>query len=86
MSERLFSSDGGFLCFVFTCSSQNLYSDDGVGYALSQLGLSNLKLKNEQKQAIYVVYGGKDVRLPTGFGENVWFSDASYPLRRSDRS
>ena len=50
-------------------------------YALLQLGLSDLKLKNEQKQTIYAVYGGKDVCLLTGFGENVWFSDASYPLQ-----
>ena len=37
--------------------------------------LSDLKLKNEQKEAIYAVYGGKDVFvcLPTGFGISVCF-------------
>ena len=56
-----------------TSSSQNF--DDGVCYALSQLGLSDLKLKNEQKQAIYAMYVGKDVFvcLPTGFGKSVGF-------------
>ena len=46
-------------------------------YTLSKLELSDLKLRNEQKQAIYAVYGGKDVCLQTGFGESegeiVWF-------------
>ena len=44
-------------------------------YALSKLGLSNLQLKNEQKQAIHVIYGGKEVSvyLTTGFGKSIWF-------------
>ena len=46
------------------------YSDDDECYALSQLEVSDLKLKNEQKQAIYAVYGGKDVCFPTGLGES----------------
>ena len=60
-------------CVSCTSSSQNF--DDGVCYALSKLGLSDLKLKNEQKEAIYEVYGGKDVFvcLPTGFGKSVCF-------------
>ena len=46
--------------------------EDGLCNALSKLGLSNLQLKNEQKQAIY---GGKDVflYLPTGLGKSIWF-------------
>ena len=77
MSERLFLAMA-VSCVSCTSSSesQNHYFDDDVCYTLSQLGLSNLNLKNEQKQVIYAVYGGKDV-LPTGFGESegeiVWF-------------
>ena len=58
-------------CVSCTSSSQNF--DDGVCYALSQLGLSDVKLKEEQKQAIYSVYGGKDVFvcLPAAFGKSV---------------
>ena len=49
--------------------------EDGLCYVLSKLRLSNLQLKNEQKQAIHAIYGGKDVcvYLPTGFGNSIWF-------------
>ena len=55
------------------CASVLTNSDDSVWYVLSQLGLSDLKLKNVKKQAIHVVYSGKDVCLLTGFGKGVWF-------------
>ena len=42
-----------------TSSSQNF--TDGVNYALLKLGMSHIKLKDEQKQAILAAYGGKDV-------------------------
>ena len=44
---------------VLPSSSQNL--TDGVRYALSQLQMSHLTLKDQQLQAIYAVYSGKDV-------------------------
>ena len=50
-----------FRVLVLLNLRSNTLTDDGVCYALSQLGVSDLKLKNEQKQAIYAVYGGKDV-------------------------
>ena len=42
--------------------------DNGVCYVLSRLGLSHLKLRNEQKQSISAVYDGNDVFVyyPTG--------------------
>lgn len=59
--------------FLSTSSSHNFA--DGVNYALSKLGMSHLKLKSQQKQAIVAVYEGKDVFvfLPTGFGKSVCF-------------
>ena len=62
-----------FLFDVPVNSSTNF--EDGLCYALSQLGLSNLQLKNEQKQAIHAIYSGKDVLayLPTGFNTIIWF-------------
>ena len=68
------SSDGGFgVSCTSSSESQNQYSDDGVCYTLSELQLSDLNLRNEQQQAIYAVYGEKNVCLPTGEGESVWF-------------
>ena len=54
-------------------TSQNFL--DGVNYSLSKLGMSHIKLKDQQKQAILVAYDGKDVFviLPTGFGKSVCF-------------
>ena len=40
------------------CSSSSQNFEDGLCYALSQLGLSDLQLKNEQNQAIYTIYNG----------------------------
>ena len=59
--------------FPSTSSSHNFA--DGVNYVLSKLGMSHLKLKSQQKQAIVAVYEGKDVFvfLPTGFGKSVCF-------------
>ena len=72
MSECLFAAMA-VSCSSRTSSSQNF--DDGVCYGLSQLGLSDLSLKKDQKQAICVVYSGKVlfVCLPTGFGKSVFF-------------
>ena len=55
----MFVSAKAVSCIVFANSSQNV--DYGVCYALFRLGPSDLKLKNEQKEAIYTVYGGRDV-------------------------
>ena len=57
------------------CSSSSQNFENGLCYILSQLGLSDLQLKNEQKQAIYAIYVGKDVLvcLPTGFGKSICF-------------
>ena len=54
-------------------SSQNF--DDAVNYALSQLGMSHLSLKQEQKLSIRAVYDRKDVFvfLPTGYGKSICF-------------
>ena len=62
-----------FLVFRVFSYPQNF--DGSVCYALSKLGLSGLTLKNEQKQAIYAVYGRKDVfvYLLTGFSESISF-------------
>ena len=59
MSERLFATMA-VSCVSRTSSSQNFDDDfdNGVCYALSRLGLSDLNLKNEQKQAIYAMYSG----------------------------
>ena len=56
-----------------TSSSQNF--TDCVRYALSQLRMSHLTLKDQQRQAIYAVYSGKDVFvfLPTGFGKSICY-------------
>ena len=61
-----------------TSSSQNF--TDSVNYALSKLGMSHLKLKDEQKQAIQAAYDGKDVFvfLPTGFGKSVCFQSLPF--------
>ena len=76
MSERLFAAMA-VSCVSRTSSSQNFDDDfdNGVCYALLRLGLSDLKMKNEQKQAIYAMYSGKDVFicLPTGFGKSICF-------------
>ena len=49
--------------------------DNGMCYVLSRLGLSDLKLKNERKQPIYVTYNGRDafVCLPTGLSKSMRF-------------
>ena len=59
----------------FSSSSKNSTFTDGVRYALSQLGKPDLKLKDEQQQAIASVYSGQDVIvfLPTGFGKSICF-------------
>ena len=59
--------------FSCTSSSQNFL--DGVNYSLSKLGMSHIKVKDQQKQAILAAYNGKDVFvfLPTGFGKSVCF-------------
>ena len=57
MSERLFAT----MAVSVSCSSSSQNFEDGVRYALSQLGLSDLQLKNEQKLAIHAIFGGKDV-------------------------
>ena len=71
MSERLFAT----MAVSVSCSSSSQNFEDGVRYALSQLGLSDLQLKNEQKLAIHAIFGGKDVFvcLPTGFGKSICF-------------
>ena len=58
---------------VSPSSSQNF--TDGVPYALSQLQMSHLTLKEQQLQAIYAVYSGKDVFvfLPTSFGKSICY-------------
>ena len=58
---------------VTLSSSQNF--TDGVRYALSQLQMSHLTLKDQQLQAINAVYSGKDVFvfLPTGFGKSICY-------------
>ena len=59
----------------FSSSSKNSTFTDGVRYALSQLGKPDLKLKDEQQQAIASMYSGQDVFvfLPTGFGKSICF-------------
>ena len=72
--ERLFAAMAvSCVSCEVSCTSSSQNFDDGVCYALSQLGLSDLKLTSEQKEAIYAVYSGKDVFvcLPTGFGKSV---------------
>ena len=56
-----------------TSSSRNF--DDAVCHALSQLGMSHLILKDEQKQSIRAAYDKRDVFmfLPTGFGKSICF-------------
>ena len=56
-----------------TSSFQNF--DDAVHYALSQLGMSHLSLKSEQRESIMGIYDKKDVFmfLPTGFGKSICF-------------
>ena len=44
-----------------SCSTFCQSFNDGLFYALSQLGMSDLTLKDEQKQTINAVYGGSDV-------------------------
>ena len=58
---------------VSPSSSQNF--TDGVRFALSQLQMSHLTLKDQQLQAIYAVYNRKDVFvfLPTGFGKSICY-------------
>ena len=46
---------------MFCRASSSQKFNNGVCYAISQLGLSYLKLKSEEKQAIYVVSDRKDV-------------------------
>ena len=48
---------------------------DALGYAPSQLRLSNLHLKDQQREAILAVYKKHDtfVFLPTGFGKSICF-------------
>ncbi len=50
-------------------------SSNGVRYALSQLEMSHLNLKDEQQRVIREVYRGRDVFvvLPTGFGKSICF-------------
>ena len=48
---------------------------NAVTYALKQLRMSDLTLREEQLQSMRAVYGGKDVFvcLPTGFGKSLCF-------------
>jgi superfamily II DNA helicase RecQ len=50
------------------------YSDNlkTVDHALVKVGISSLRLKDEQLSAIYCIFNGEDVFLwlPTGFGES----------------
>ena len=68
--------------FVFICiflmvmaSSRSIGFEEAQSYALAQLGLPQLSLKEEQKQAIHAICSGSDVFvwLPTGFGKSVCF-------------
>ena len=72
--------------FSCTSSSQNFL--DGVNYALSKLGISHMKLKDQQKQVIMAAYDGKDVFvfLPIGFRQKRVFSGAPFPIRPLGRS
>ena len=56
-----------------TCPYQNFI--ESVQYALSQLKMSHLKLKEEQEKVVRAIFEGKDVfvLLPTGFGKSVCF-------------
>ena len=78
MSKQLFA----MMAVSVSCSSSSQNFEDGLCYALSQLGLSDLQLKNEQKQAIYVIYGGKDVNLFANWLQQKYLlSDTHLPLR-----
>ena len=56
-------------------SSKSIGFEEAQSYALVQLGMPQLSLKEEQKQAIHALYSGSDVFvwLPTEFGESVCF-------------
>ena len=56
-----------------TCPYQNFI--ESVQYALSQLNMSHLKLKEEQEKVVRAIFEGKDVfvLLPTSFGKSVCF-------------
>ena len=71
VSEQLFVR----MAVSVSCSSSSQNFDDSLCYTLSQLGLSDLQLKNDQKQAMFAIYGGKGVfvRLPTAFGKIICF-------------
>lgn len=58
-----------------TCLSSSQKFDDAVSYALSQLKMSHLCLKQEQKLSIHAMYERKDVFvfLPTGYGKSICF-------------
>ena len=63
------------VCCSQSRSSSSPSFNDGVCYALSQLGKASLKLKDQQVEAISAVYDGNDVFvfLPTGFGKSICF-------------
>ena len=65
-------------CVLRTSSSQNF--DDGVCYALSQLGLSDLKPKNEQEEAIHAVYDGRTSLFANWLWQKCLLSDTMFPL------
>ena len=60
-----------------------------LSYALTMLDRAELRLKEEQRQAIWHVYNGKDVFLwlPTGFGKSICYEVLpfmhDFQLRRS---
>ena len=49
------------VCCSQSRSSSSPSFNDGVCYALSQLGKASLKLKDQQVEAISAVYDGNDV-------------------------
>ena len=46
-----------------------------IAYSLDKLGIPDIALKEEQQEAVKVIYDGKDVfvLLPTGFGKSLCY-------------
>ena len=63
------------------CVSSVSFSN-AISYALAQLPLSHISLKNEQRLAIRAVYEGQDVFvcLPTGYGKSLCYQTIPFVM------
>lgn len=64
------------------CCSSTASFPDALAYALAQLSLSHISVKDEQRSAIRAIYEGRDlfVCLPTGYGKSLCYQTLPFVM------